>query len=1055
MMRDLVKWASRNALVVALLTVAVMVGGGYAFSHMAIDAVPDVTNVQVQIVTRVPALSAGEVELQITQPIERTMLGVPKLKEMRSITKFGISIVTLVFLDEVDIFLARALVGERLTTVRDLIPADIGRPELAPISTGLGEIYMFELKPADSATRTAEDLRTIVDWQIAPKLRQVPGVIDIVGFGGHVRQYKVTLDPSRLAAHNLSAQQVREALQRDNALAGGGYVETAGEQVVLRADARFRSLDDIAHTEVKSEERGTPVTVGMLGDVDTGPALRQGAMTRDNRGEIVGASVWMLRGENSREVVARVKKAIEDLRPALPADVVIDPYYDRAEFIDRVLATVLRNLAEGAAFVVVLLLLTLGSIRAGLIVAGAIPFAMLCGFIGLTLIGYSGNVMSLGSVDFGIVVEGAVVVVEHALTHMGPPGDRARRKKALVRAMQDVARPVVFGVVIVTLVFLPLATLEDVEGKMFRPVVFSLVFMLLGALFYALVVVPAFAPTVFAKMPAPKEPWLMRQMHRVYDPTLKACMRRPFVAIAVSTVATIVLLGFGSQVGAEFLPRIFEGNFALDARRPPSTSLSQAIDLAGETERTLAEFPEVRTTIDRIGRPEGAVDSQGPETSDVFVILKPRDQWRAGMTPEELVVQMSEKLNQRVPASIHSFSQPIEMRVNDLIAGVKSDLAIKIFGYDLISMSEAADMIRRTLLKVPGSADVKMEIATGLPSVKVSVLRDKASRLGVAPRSVLDIVEMARAGQTIGQVREGERVFDLTLRIGGEAVATSNDLGRLPVITSTGHLVPMAAVADVTHENTVVQISRERMKRRLVVESNIRGRDLVGFVEDAQAEVAKLELPRGVELVWGGQFQNFKRAKTRLSLLVPVALGIIAVLLVMTFKSMRYMIVTVLNLPFAVAGGAFALWMRDLPFSIPAGVGFIALCGVSVMTGVVMTTNLNEQPRVLPPEQRVQRAALASLRPVMSTALVAAIGFVPMALAHGPGAEVQRPLATVVIFGLLAAVLFSLPALPAMLLVAARGEKPPEDDDDDEEAGPPSSFREAVEDVLARRSGDH
>jgi cobalt-zinc-cadmium resistance protein CzcA len=458
--------------------------------------------------------------------------------------------------------------------------------------------------------------------------------------------------------------------------------------------------------------------------------------------------------------------------------------------------------------------------------------------------------------------------------------------------------------------------------------------------------------------------------------------------------------------------------------------------------------------VNRIGRPEGAVDVSGPESSDVFVILKPRTQWRHGMTPEALAAEMSDTLDRRVPATIHAFSQPIEMRVNELIAGVKTDLAIKVFGYDLVTMTEAAGKIRRTIQQIPGAADVKMEIATGLPSVKVTVVRDRASRLGVAPRDVLDIVEMARAGQDVGRVREGERVFDLTLRIGGESVITANDLARLPVVTSSGNLVPLGMVANVDNENTVVQISRERMRRRLVVESNIRGRDLVGFVKDAQVAVAKLELPQGVELVWGGQFQNFNRAKARLSLLVPVALGIIAVLLVMTFRSMRYMLVTVLNLPFAIAGGAFSLWMRGLPFSIPAGVGFIALCGVSVMTGVVMTTNLREQPIRDPPEVRVRRAAKMSLRPIMSTALVAAIGFVPMAVATGPGAEVQRPLATVVIFGLIAATLLSLPALPAMLLVAARGEPTENDDDDVEESGPPSSFREAVEEILDARRDD-
>lgn len=1044
-MNVLVKWSGKNPMIVLLMTLAIMVSGIWAFREMPIDAVPDVTNIQVQVVTRVPALSAGEVETQITQPIERTMVGLPGLKEMRSITKFGISIVTLVFRDDQEIYLARALVSERLITVRDIIPAEIARPELAPIATGLGEIYMFELKPLHEG-RTPEDLRTIVDWQIAPRLRQVPGVIDIVGFGGHVRQYRVTLDPQRLAAHNLSAQQVRHALRNDNALAGGGFVETAGEQVVLRADARFRSIDDISRTVIKSDEQGTPITVGMLGQVDTGPALRQGAMTRDGRGEVVGASVWMLRGENSREVVARVKKAIDELKPGLPGDVAIAPYYDRAEFIDSVLKTVMRNLAEGAGFVVLLLLLTLGSIRAALLVAGAIPFAMLSGFIGLSAIGYSGNVMSLGAVDFGIVVEGAVVMVEHALAHMGgatrgstggdsPPGaepiDRVSRRRALLRAMQDVARPVVFGVIIVTLVFLPLATLEDVEGKMFRPVVFSLVFMLLGALFYALVIVPAAAPRIFGLMPVPKEPFLMRLLHRLYHPTVGACLRRPKTTIALSFGAAAILIGFGSQIGAEFLPRIFEGNFALDARRPPSTSLSQAIDLSAETEVALEELPEVRTVVNRIGRPEGAVDPSGPESSDVFVILEPRSKWRPGMTPALLVDEMSRHLERRVPATIHSFSQPIEMRVNDLIAGVKSDLAIKVFGYDLAAMTDAANSIRRTIQQIPGAADVKMEIATGLPSVKVTVLRDRAARLGVAPRDVLDIVEMARAGQETGRVRENERVFDLTLRIGGESVVTPNDLGRLPVVTQSGDLVPLAMVADVDTENTVVQISRERMKRRLVVESNIRGRDLVGFVKEAQTKVAQLEMPKGIELVWGGQFQNFNRAKSRLALLVPVALGIIAVLLVMTFRSLRYSLVTLLNLPFAIAGGVFSLWLRDLPFSIPAGVGLIALCGVSVMTGVVMTTNLRAQGRSGTPELRVERAAKQSLRPVMSTALVAAIGFVPMAIATGPGAEVQRPLATVVIFGLVAAVVISLPALPAMLLVVARNE--PVDDDDDNE----------------------
>ena len=1023
-MSAVVRWASNNMLLAGLLAVAIAVVGALAFARLPIDAVPDVTNVQVQVVTRAPALSANEVEAQITQPIERTMAGVPGLRDIRSISKLGISVVTLVFRDDVDVYFARALVGERLASVRDRIPPEIGRPELGPITTALGEIYMFELRATPEGSRSPEELRTIVEWQLAPRLRQVKGVIDVVGFGGSVKQYQVTLDPARLAAHDVSIEQVQAALARDNAVSGGGYVERNGEQVVLRGDARFKSLEDIAATVVRADDN-TPLRIGQLGDVDTGAMLRQGAMTRDARGEIVGASIFMLKGENSREVVARVKDAVAEIAPRLPAGVEVDPYYDRAEFIDRVLATVAKNLLEGAGFVVLCLLLTLGSVRAGLLVAGAIPFAMLTAFIGLSAFGLGGNVMSLGAVDFGIVVEGAVVMVEHALTHMGSDSDRERRRRAIVGAMGDVARPVVFGVVIVTLVFLPLVTLEDVEGKMFRPVVLSLVFMLLGALFYALVVVPAVGPAMFARMKkAAKEPLLMRLLGRAYAPTVRLALRRPKTIVAAAFVAAAALFAVASTLGAEFLPRIAEGAFAIDARRPPSTSLTQAVALGAETERALREIPEVKTVVNRIGRPEGAVDPSGPEASDVFVILKPPAEWRPGMTREALVEEMAAALERRVPATLHAFSQPIEMRVNDIVAGVKSDVAVKVYGDDLESMSAAADAVRRALQQTPGAADVKMEIATGLPSIRVDLARDRAARLGVPPRSVLDAVAMSRAGQSVGAVREGERVFDLVLRLGGEQVSNEADLARLPVATSNGALVPLANVADVTTESTVVQISREQMRRRLVVEANVRGRDLVGFVKDAQARVAELQLPHDVELAWGGQFQNFDRAKTRLSLLVPVSLGVIGLLLVMAFRSIRLMLITVLNLPFAVAGGAAALVARGLPFSIPAGVGLIALCGVSVMNGVVMTTQLLAQPADLPEAERVRRAADGSLRPIASTAVVAAIGFVPMALATGAGAEVQRPLATVVIAGLVASMLFSLPALPAMLLLATRRRRP-------------------------------
>ncbi|MBS2011754.1 MAG: efflux RND transporter permease subunit [Deltaproteobacteria bacterium] len=1020
-MSGLVAWAAKNQLLALLFAIAVVSTGVWSAMHLPIDAVPDVTNTQVQVVTRAPALSAGEVELQVTQPVEREMAGLPGLVTTRSVTKTGISIVTLVFRDDIDIYFARSQVNERLLGVRDKVPSEVGRPELGPISTALGEIFMFELS-AKNPARSTEELRTIVDWEVAPKLRQVPGVVEVVGFGGAAKQYQVTLDPARLSAHKLSTSAVRDALSKDNLLAGGGYMERDGEHVVLRGDARFRSLEDIASTVVRTDEHGVPVTIGQIGDVRTAPALRQGAMTRDGRGEVVGASVLMLKGQNSREVVARVREAVQELEPRLPSGVKFEVYYDRADFIDRVIATIAKNLSEGAVIVVLCLLFTLGSIRAGLLVAGAIPFSMLVGFIGLRAAGYSGNVMSLGAVDFGIIVEGAVLTVEHAMAHGAAEQDRERRRQRIIHAMQEVARPAVFVVIITLLVFLPLASLEDVEGKMFRPVVYSLCFMLVGAIVYALVVIPAIAPTVLRIRPDQTEPRAITFLKKQYGRALDRALVRPRAVLAVAFGATLALLLPASRMGADFMPRVFEGSFAIDAMRAPSVSLPQAIALGKETEQALLEVPEVETVVNRIGRPEDAVDPAGPEASDVFVILKPRSAWRPGLTPEALMNELSARVSSRVPGTVNAFSQPIEMRVNDLVAGVKSDVAVKVYGEDLDDLTRAGEEIRRALAKVPGASDFKVEIATGQPAVSVVVDRARVARLGVSARDVLDSVSMARAGVTVGAVREGERVFDLVVRLGGETVAHADDVARLPLVTPQGAIVPLGMAATVSEENTVVQISREQMRRRLVVQGNVRGRDMVGFVKEAQREVAKLEMPRGVEIQWGGQFQNFNRAKDRLALLAPIALAVIAVMLVVTFRSGKLTLITMLNLPFALAGGIGALALRGLPFSIPAGVGFIALAGVSVCTGIVMTTNFLSATAE-DPATRVREAAVASFRARLSTALIAAVGFIPAAIATGAGAEVQRPLATVVIGGLIASMLLSLFALPAMLLLGV-GKRP-------------------------------
>jgi heavy metal efflux system protein len=1011
-----VRWIAERLGLAIGATVLFALVGLIALGNLPVDAVPDVTNNQVQVVTAAPSLAAGEIEKVITLPVERAMAGIPGLKEMRSVCKLGISVVTLIFRDDVDIYFARQQVGERLIGVRELIPPSIGRPELGPIATGLGEIYNFIL---EGPGYTAEELRTIMDWEVRPKLAQVRGVIEIVSFGGALKQYRVTLDPARLAAHRVSLETVRTALHADNMNAGGGSIEKSGEQLVLRGEARFKNIAEIGSVVVATHANGTPLTVAMLGEVDTGPALRMGAITMNGKSEVVAGFVLMLKGENSRDVVHRVKSEVDRINKLLPPGIKIVPFLDRASFIERTVATVAHNLLEGAVIVVLVLLLTLGSLRAGLLVAGAIPFAMLIAFFGLVITGMSANVMSLGAVDFGIVVEGAVVVAEAALHAAAHARNPRMKRRAIVEACATSARPVMFAVIIVLLVFLPLATLEDVEGKMFRPVVISLVFMLGGALFYALVFVPAVAPALLCKHAAEHEPWLIRILRRAYEPGMRLAIRRPALTLGISFAIAVATIAPGATLGAEFLPRIFEGDLAIDVRRPVSSSVRQAVELSLEAERALMSVPEVTKVVTRTGRTEGSIDPQGPEASDMFVILKPRQEWRAGMTPEKLVEELDRALIGHSPSQSPAFSQPIEMRVNDLIAGVKSDVALKIYGDDLIVMARVAEQLQKVLADTPGSADVKREIPTGMPTLRVVVDRDRAARLGVSPRAVLDAVEVARAGQVVGRFYEGERTFDMVLKIGGDQVTGERELARFPILTASGQLVPLSSVATLKVERGLFQISREKLRRRLVVEANVRGRDLVGFVADAKQRAAAIKLPPGVELQWGGQFENFSRANHRLSMLVPVALGIIAGMLFAAYRSIPLTLATLAGLPFALGGGLLALVVRGMPFSIPAMVGFIALAGVSVMSGVVMTTRLLET-RGNDVAERVREAAASAFRPTISTALVAALGFIPMAIATSAGAEVQRPLATVVIGGLLVGVVVSLLAMPAMLLLVAR-----------------------------------
>ncbi len=1015
-----VDFADRNRILVGLLVVAVFGAGAIALRGLPVDAVPDVTNVQVQVVSQAPELAPLEVERYVTAPVERALSGVPRLRQVRSISRAGLSVVTAVFEEGMDLHHARTIVNERLQGLRDGLPRGV-RSDLGPISTGLGEIYQFFVR---GAGRSPGELRTLLEWNIAPRLRSVPGVTEVLAFGGLAQQYEVRLNPAALAARQVSLDDVYRALQANNANAGGGVIERAGEQLLLRGEALLRGIADIQNVVVRTDATGSAVLVRHLGEVALGSKLRTGVVTRDGQGEEVAGVVLMLFGANSRDVSRSVTTRVHELERELPHGVHIVPYYNRSELINRTLHTVQTNLVEGAGVVLFVLIVCLGSWRAGVLVAFAIPFAMLFALLGMRVFGVSGNLMSLGAIDFGIVVDGAVVIVERML-HALHGADEARagpklsRREMMLAAARGSLRGVMFSVGIILLVYVPLGTLEDVEGKMFRPMVATMVLALAGAMLYTLLVVPAFGPWLLERERG-KTPWLMRGLERLAAVPARFAVKRPWIACAI-TLAVIVGTGpLMLGLGAEFIPRLEEGALALDVRRLPSVSLSQSVLVQTEMERILRTVPEVRSVVSRTGRPEGGTDPQGPEASDCFVFLRDPSHWRPGLDRDGLVADVSRRLR-ALPGIQVSFSQPIEMRVSDLIAGVKSDVAIKIFGDDMDQLRTLATQVAAVVRRVRGAADTKVETTTGLPTMRARVRRDRLAALGVDASAVLDAVQASRIGRTVGAIYDGPRRFDLTVRLDLPEGLSVSQLGDLPIGTRAGRLVPLGELADVQDEIGDVQISREDFRRRIVVETNVRGRDLVSFVADARAAVEReVRLPEGVRIEWGGQFANFERAKNRLAQVVPIALGVIAVMLLILLGNAARAAIVFLNVPLAIAGGAAALALRRLTFSIPAGVGLIAVSGLAVLSGVLVVQALALRPPDESPLERVLAAARDAVRPVATAALVAAIGFIPMAIASSAGAEVQRPLATVVIGGVLSSSMLTFLFLPAALLLLER-----------------------------------
>ncbi|MDF0645200.1 MAG: CusA/CzcA family heavy metal efflux RND transporter [Nitrospira sp.] len=999
-------------LVAILLTIA---GGLWSLRTLPIDAVPDLTPVQVQVLTRAPALGPVEVEQLVTFPIEAALSGLPGLQELRSISRYGLSAVTAIFDDQVDIYRARQLVSERLTRALERIPPEYGRPMLGPLTTGLGEVYMFTLK---SRQLGAMELRTMLEWDIGMRLRAVPGVVEVNIWGGETQQYQVIVDPVKLLSYKLALPTVFDALHRNNAIAGGGYIEHLREQVLIRGEALATNPESIAKIIVDHGAGGVPIRIGDLGEVKAAPALRIGAATADGEGETVIGLVQMLAGENAHRVVQRVKARVRDIQATLPAGVTIEPYYDRTQFVSKVIRTVRNNLLEGGVLVVAVLFLFLGNLRAGLIVAAAIPLSMLIAFIGMAQAGLSGNLMSLGAVDFGLLVDGSVVMIDNILRRLSKvqAATSEQRTSEIHSAATEVLRPVTFAVGIIILVYLPILTLTGIEGKLFRPMALTVILALMGSLIIAVAVTPVLATWCVASTAAEREPRVTQMFRLTYGSALRWAINRPRWVVLPAAVFFVVSLVIGWTLGVEFVPRLDEGDLAIQVWRLPSVSLSESVATSLQIEKVLRRFPEVVTVVTRTGSPEIATDVMGIELSDVFVILKPRDEWSSARTREALIEKFKSAIEQHVPGVGLGFTQPIEMRFNELIAGSRSDLAVKIFGDDLDRLKETAEATGRAIEAVAGAADVKVEQIAGLPMLRVVVDRDQIARYGFTADDVLAVVETTRAGRVVGTVIQGVRRFELVVRLRAGATIDPKSIGAVLLPTPEGELVPLSRVAEIIVDSGPAQVSRQDVQRRIMVEANIRGRDLGGFVAEARRIVAeRVALPTGYYLVWGGQFEHLQDASRRLAVVVPITLVLILSVLSVIFGAMRPALLIFLNVPLALSGGVLALWVRGLPLSISAAIGFIALFGIAVLNGVVLISHIGQlETDGRSTEEAVIEGSLDRLRPVLMTALVASLGFVPMAMATTMGAEVQRPLATVVIGGLITSTALTLLVIPAL-----------------------------------------
>jgi len=1013
MLSRLIEFSLANRFIVLVLTFLMAAGGLYSAIHLPIDAVPDMTNVQVQVVTDAGFLSPVEVERYVTYPVETSMGGLPKVEEVRSVSKFGISVVTIVFEEGTDLYWARQLVTERITVASADIPPGYGTPQLGPLATALGEILQFEVRGKDY---TPMQLRTMLEWEIAPKMREVQGVTEINTHGGFYKTFEVQPNPDRLNSYGISLDDLFRRIQDNNSIAGGGYVVHNQEQRFIRGQALLKNQSDIENIVVRNDPDSTPILVRDVAKVEVAPMTRQGAVTRDGRGEAVTGLVMMLIGENSREVVAASKERLVQIEKTLPEGVTLEITYDRSSLISRTLRTVLTNLVEGGILVIVVLLVMLGSFRAGLIVALAIPLSMLFATNLMAATGITASLMSLGAIDFGLIVDSSVIMVENCIRRLSLNKEGKSHLTVIRDAAIEVRKPTMFGELIIAVVYLPILALQGTEGKLFRPMALTVLFALAGSLVLSLTLMPALASLSLPKKMAEKEIWLIRFIKLLYQPLVTWTIRHPWMTVCAALLVFAISLPVGRNLGAEFMPRLEEGDLLVEAVRLPSATIEGSVIMSTQIEKVLIKYPEVKTVFCKTGRPEIANDVMGVHQTDVWVILKPQNEWPMLKTRDELIDEMSADLNNSVPGVAFGFTQPIEMRVDELVAGVKADVAVLLYGDDLAILSSKGKEIERVLKKVPGAVDVKADIQASLPTIRIEPKWDVLARYGLDAKDVMDVVS-SLGGHQVGLIFEGRARFPIIVRIPQAWREKISLLEQIPVSNSMGTPVPLRELAEISFEETPPSVEHESNRRRTFIQANVRERDVASFVADAQQAVQdQISLPEGYEIRWGGDFENLQSASKRLVIITPIVLMLIFLLLHTTFRSVRLALLIFLAVPMAASGGIFALALRDMPFSISAGVGFIALFGVAVLNGLVWVSaaeNLRIKERV-PVQDATFQAALARLRPVLMTAMVASLGFLPMALSQSDGAEMQRPLASVVIGGLITSTLLTSLVVPAI-----------------------------------------